>query len=78
MLGIVYTLISLFQVTDKEKYAMTLGFVRQLIALVPLSIILPMIFSKSPVNAIFFSLPLSDLLTLILGIYLYKSIKAIV
>ena len=78
MLGIVYTLISLFQVTDKEKYAMALGVVRQLIALVPLAIVLPMIFSKSPVNAIFLSLPLSDFLTLILGIYLYRSIKAIV
>ena len=78
MLGIVYTLISLFQVTDKEKYAMALGVVRQLIALVPLAIILPMIFRKDPVNAIFLSLPLSDFLTLILGIYLYKSIKAIV
>lgn len=78
MLGIVYTLISLFQVTDKEKYAMALGVVRQLIALVPLSIVLPIIFSRNPVNAIFLSLPLSDFLTLILGIYLYRSIKAVV
>lgn len=80
LLGILYTLITFMQVSGDEVSASKIELIRQIALLIPLTIILPLIFSKynimniSPQFSVFFAIPLS---TLILIIIYSKKIKSI-
>lgn len=70
VLGVIYTMISVLQVTGREKQAMVLGLTRQLFTMIPLVFILPMIFSGenwlgiTAAQSIYLAVPLADLITL--------------
>lgn len=78
LLGILYALITFMQVSGDEVSASRIELIRQVVLLIPLSIIIPLIFSKynimniSPQLAIFLAMPTS---TLILVIMYSKKIK---
>lgn len=78
LMGIIYTFISLMQISNREVEAMTIGFLRQIGILIPLVILLPWIFSKTnilgiePKFSIFFALPISDIIVTIIAIILNK------
>lgn len=84
LMGIIYTFISLMQISNREVEAMTIGFLRQIGILIPLVILLPWIFSRTnilgiePKFSIFFALPISDIIVTIIVIILNKqnSIKS--
>lgn len=79
-LGMVYTIITFMQVSGKEDSASKLELIRQTALLIPLVIVLPIIFSRynimniSPQLSIFFAIPMS---TIILLIIYSKKIKGI-
>ncbi|WP_194841582.1 MATE family efflux transporter [Sporosarcina obsidiansis] len=81
LLGITYTIMTLLQVTEREIQAVVLGLTRQVIAVVPLVIMLPFLFSKfdilgiPPAFSIFFSMPIADVLTLFVAIFFFKRTK---
>lgn len=70
--GIVYTLITFMQVSGEEEKASKLELIRQIVVLIPLVIILPAIFTKysimeiSPQTAIFFAIPISNIILVIM------------
>lgn len=76
-LGITFTIITLLQVTGKEFQALTLGLLRQIILIIPLVMIIPFIFESfeimniKPSIAIFFAIPIADLITIGLAM-MYK------
>ena len=80
LLGILYALITFMQVSGDEVSASKIELIRQILLLIPLTIIIPLIFSKynimniSPQLSVFFALPLS---TLILVLIYSKKIKTI-
>ncbi len=84
LMGIIYTFISLMQISNREVEAMTIGFLRQIGILIPLVILLPWIFSRTnilgiePKFSIFFALPISDIIVTIIAVILNKqnSIKS--
>ena len=71
-LGIIYTLITFMQVLGEENSASKLELIRQIVLLIPLVILLPTIFSRysimniSPQIAIFFAIPISTILLVII------------
>lgn len=77
-LGMIYTLITFMQVSGEEDSAGKLELVRQVVLLIPLTIILPIIFSRykimniSPQLSVFLAIPMS---TIILFIVYSKKIK---
>ncbi|MCR8746294.1 MATE family efflux transporter [Romboutsia lituseburensis] len=81
-LGIIYTLITFMQVSGDENSASRLELVRQLLFLIPLVILLPELFYRydimnlTPQIAIFFSIPISNILLVCIYIkklkFLYK------
>ncbi|WP_419727026.1 MATE family efflux transporter [Terrisporobacter petrolearius] len=80
LLGILYALITFMQVSGDEVSASKIELIRQVVLLIPLTIIIPLIFSKynimniSPQLAVFLAIPIS---TLILVIMYSKKIKNI-
>lgn len=73
--GILYTNMTLLQVTDREVTSVVLALTRQVFTIVPLAIILPMIFSEAntlitPVIAIFLSIPISDVVSILVALLL--------
>ncbi len=82
LLGITFTIMTLLQVTGKEMHAVLLGIIRQVLAIVPLVIILPYLFSKqiiggiTPAFSLFFAIPLADLFTLGVAILFFKKTKS--
>lgn len=72
--GIIYTLITFMQVSDKEEVAGKLELVRKILIFIPLVIILPIIFSRynimniSPGVAMFLAIPISDFISAIMYI----------
>lgn len=70
--GIVYTLITFMQVSGEEEKASKLEIIRQIIVLIPLVVVLPMIFSNynifniSPQIALFFAIPISNLVLVLM------------
>ena len=80
LLGILYALITFMQVSGDEVSASKIELIRQIVLLIPLTILLPLIFSKynimniSPQLAVFFAIPMS---TLILVLIYSKKIKMI-
>ena len=83
ILGVTYTIMTLLQVTGREMKAVIIGVTRQVIAIVPLVIVLPYIFSKqssltiSPSFSIFFAIPLADILTLGIALMFFRKTKGI-
>lgn len=83
VLGITYTIMTLLQVTGREMKAVIIGVTRQVVAIVPLVIVLPYIFSKqnilniSPSFSIFFAIPLADILTLGIALMFFRKAKGI-
>lgn len=80
-LGIVYTIITFMQVSGDENSASKLELVRQIILQIPLTLILPILFSKynifniEPQIGIFISIPMSTIILLL--IYSKKIFKLI-
>ena len=80
LLGILYTLITFMQVSGDEVSASKIELIRQIVILIPLTIFIPILFSKydimnvSPQLSVFLAIPLS---TLILIIIYSKKIKII-
>lgn len=80
LLGILYALITFMQVSGDEVSASKIELIRQIVLLIPLTILIPLIFSKynimniSPQLSVFFAIPLS---TLILVLIYSKKIKTI-
>ena len=80
LLGILYALITFMQVSGDEVSASKIELIRQVVLLIPLTIIIPLIFSKynimniSPQLAVFLAIPIS---TLILVLMYSKKIKNI-
>ncbi|MEG0857865.1 MAG: MATE family efflux transporter, partial [Terrisporobacter sp.] len=76
--GILYTNMTLLQVTEQEVQSIILALTRQIFSLIPLVVILPLIFSNlntkiSPTMSIFFAIPIADLLSTIVAIFLIKN-----
>ncbi|MDU4934521.1 MAG: MATE family efflux transporter [Peptostreptococcaceae bacterium] len=78
-IGIIYTFITFMQVSGEENSASKLELIRQGLLLIPLTIILPIIFTKydimniSPKIGIFLAMPISNCVLLIVySIYLKK------
>lgn len=71
LLGILYALITFMQVSGDEVSASKIELIRQIVLLIPLTILLPFIFSKynildvSPQLAVFFAMPISTLILII-------------
>lgn len=71
-LGMVYTLITFMQVSGEENSASKLELIRQTALLIPLVIVLPIIFSRynimniSPELSIFFAIPMSTIILLLI------------
>lgn len=80
LLGILYALITFMQVSGDEVSASKIELIRQVVLLIPLTIIIPLIFSKynimniSPQLSVFLAIPIS---TFILIIMYSKKIKNI-
>lgn len=80
LVGLIYTLITFMQVLGQESSASKLELMRQVVLTIPLVIIIPILFSNynilnvEPQLAVFFSMPISTILIII--IY-FKKIKAI-
>lgn len=80
LLGILYALITFMQVSGDEVSASKIELIRQIVLLIPLTILLPLIFSKynimnvSPQLAVFFAMPIS---TLVLVLIYSKKIRMI-
>lgn len=81
LLGITYTIMTLLQVTGRELKAMILAAVRQVFVIIPLVFALPYIFQQikfikiDPAFVIFFAIPLADLITLVIVLFLIRSKK---
>lgn len=79
-LGIIYTLITFMQVSGEEQSASKLELTRQILLVIPLTIILPLIFSKysfmniSPQFAVFLATPISSFLLVVLYAKKFKRI----
>ena len=69
IVGFVLLCITFFQAIGKAIPSIVLTLIRQVIALVPFIIILPIYFS---LEGIFFAQPISDLITLIIAIFLLR------
>lgn len=80
LLGILYALITFMQVSGDEVSASKIELIRQVMLLIPLTVVIPLIFSKynimniSPQLAVFLAIPMS---TLILVLMYSKKIKNI-
>ncbi|MDB2138611.1 MULTISPECIES: MATE family efflux transporter [Clostridium] len=80
LVGLIYTLITFMQVLGQESSASKLELMRQVVLTIPLVIIIPILFSNynilnvEPQLAVFFSMPISTILIII--IY-FKKIKTI-
>ncbi|WP_434799396.1 MATE family efflux transporter [Terrisporobacter vanillatitrophus] len=80
LLGILYALITFMQVSGDEVSASKIELIRQVVLLIPLTVVIPLIFSKydimniSPQLAVFLAIPIS---TLILVLICSKKIKNI-
>ncbi len=73
--GILYTIITLLQVTEREVKSVILALTRQVFSFIPFVIILPLIFSNLNTKiatsmSIFFAIPIADLLSTIVAIFL--------
>lgn len=69
-LGIVYTIMTLFEVTGYEKSALILILFRQVFIIIPLVYLLP-IFIKSEIS-VFLSIPIADILSILFTYILIK------
>ena len=71
-LGIIYTMITFMQVSGEEDKASKIELVRQILLLIPLVLILPIIFSRynifniKPQLSIFFAIPISSIVLVIM------------
>ncbi len=71
-LGIIYTMITFMQVSGHESIASRLEVVRQILVLIPLTIILPIVFSKfdimdiQPQIGIFLAIPISTIILVLM------------
>lgn len=75
--GILYTIMTLLQVTNREVQAILLGLIRQVFSVIPFIIIFPIVFSKidigiTPIFSIFLVIPLADILSTIVAVILFK------
>ncbi len=78
LVGVLYTIMTFLQVTDREIQAIILGLTRQVFSIVPLILLLPIIFSKTdmgitPVFSIFLAIPLADIISTAMALVLFKS-----
>ena len=69
VIGIFYTILTLFEVTGYEKKAVILIIIRQIFLLLPLIYLVPTIFPNFK-YAIFLSIPISDIIILIITLIL--------
>ena len=67
VVGIFYTILTLLEVTEHEIKAVILTLLRQVFLLLPLVYLLPNLFPQLK-NAVFWAVPISDLLILFLAI----------
>lgn len=69
-MGIIYTIIAFMQVSGQEEKASKLEFIRQVLLLIPLSIILPLLCSEfniidiDPSLSVFLAMPISNIISL--------------
>ena len=75
--GILYTNMTLLQVTEREVTSVVLILTRQVFSIIPLVTVLPIIFSTlnlsiSPVMSIFFAIPIADVFSTIIAIVLLR------
>lgn len=80
--GVLYTNMTLLQVTEREIESVVLALTRQVFSIVPLVIILPLIFSKIslgiiPAISIFFAIPIADIISTIIAVILIKRNKSL-
>lgn len=73
-MGILYTIITVLEVTEQENKALFLILFRQVFIMIPIVYIIPLIFKNNDIY-IFFSIPISDILGLIFSIILLKISK---
>ena len=78
--GVLYTNMTLLQVTEREIASVLLILTRQVFSIVPLVILLPIIFSAlnsaiSPVLSIFFAIPIADIFSTIIAVFLSKKTR---
>ncbi|GAA0782102.1 MATE family efflux transporter [Hathewaya limosa] len=78
--GVLYTIMTLLQVTDREIEAVILGLTRQVFSIVPLMILFPFIFSKmdigiTPAFSIFLAIPVADIISTVVALILFKKSK---
>lgn len=67
LMGIFYTIMTLYEVTGHEGKAVILILMRQVILMVPLVFVLPRIFPRYPL-AVFWSVPIADIIAMIMAI----------
>lgn len=66
LMGIFYTIMTLYEVTGHEEKAVFLILLRQVILMIPLIFLLPKIFSKFSF-AVFWAIPIADIMALLIG-----------
>lgn len=71
ILGIFYTILTLLEVTGHEIKAVILTLTRQLFLIVPLIQLIPALFPQQN-NAVFYAIPVSDLLVLLVSFLLIR------
>ncbi|MEG1049693.1 MAG: MATE family efflux transporter, partial [Oscillospiraceae bacterium] len=79
LVGVLYTYVTLLQVTEQEFASVLLILSRQVFFLIPLIYIVPGIaqgvnIGVSPIVALFFCMPIADFLSVIFGIFVKKRI----
>lgn len=68
LMGIFYTIMTLYEVTGHEGKAVFLILMRQVILMIPLVFLLPQIMTEYPL-AIFWSVPFADIIAMITAIW---------
>ena len=75
--GVLYTNMTLLQVTEREITSVLLILTRQVFSIIPLVLVLPIVFSTfnstiPPVLSIFFAIPIADIFSTIIAIFLSR------
>lgn len=75
--GILFISMTLLQVTERELASVVLILTRQVFSVIPLVVILPLVFSHidttiSPVMSIFFAIPIADMFSIAVAIFLVR------
>ncbi|MEG2082187.1 MAG: MATE family efflux transporter [Oscillospiraceae bacterium] len=81
LVGVLYTYVTLLQVTEQEFASVLLILSRQVFFLIPLIYIVPGIaqgvnIGVSPIVALFFCMPIADFLSVIFGVFVKKRIDS--